>query len=499
MSDPNFPLTGLRIHPSAPGRRWGRASAGAQKPLRAVAAAAGAGCDLESKSAAKAEDVHNSEKPGQDWQMDSATDIREFGIAGRIWEAAYLMQLYLRPQQPDRIEFDPPCHLFANDDPREALRNTARSSNIVELGSGAGYVGLHLAIQLEGHHAASRQRHIASDGHASSSTLPHSPAQLFLTDLDNVCPLLRRNAGLAGFGSSWQRKEHETAAAVDLDRKIRRSVELRVRPLPWGSSPAVQALKDEINDMHDEAKLTHIVCSDLVYFPELLPSLLRTLVWLTDLAPPSGLGDSAKLDSGGQATSPLVLISYKVRSLIKEQPFWTAFGTWFDFEPVRFRFRKRSNTGLHNNDASPTKAIAEHGTPSSSASPDPWTEWDRFGRRRSHLELDESISAAACHLHDTHITTTQGLAPAFAISQSDGSTQEAQDEEDSMYIFVARRKVTTLGCLPIDDDAMFMDGWRGQRSASCSAQVVEDLPRISQFTEGADQFEWLLMSEASCE
>ncbi|PWN39101.1 hypothetical protein IE81DRAFT_318425 [Ceraceosorus guamensis] len=439
MSDPNFPATGLRIHPSAPGRRWGKASA-AEKPLRAVAAEAGS----DPESAAVAENVHNLERPGQDWRTDSATDIREFGIAGRIWEAAYLMQLYLRPQQPDRIEFDPPCDLFANDGTRETLRNTARSSNIVELGSGAGYVGLHLAIQLEGHHASSRQRHIASDGHASSSTLPHSPARLFLTDLDNVCPLLRRNAGLAGFDSSSQRKEHEEAAAVDAVRKIRRSVELHVRPLPWGSSPAVQALKDEINDIHDENKLTHIVCSDLVYFPELLPSLLRTLVWLTDLASRSGFGDSAKLDSGGNATSPLVLISYKVRSLIKEQPFWTAFGTWFDFEPVRFR--KRSHTGLPYNDASPTKAKAEQGIRSLSTSQDPWTEWDH-----------------------------------------------------SMYIFVARRKVGTLGCLPVDDDAMFMDGWRGQKPARCSAEVVQDSPRISQFTEGADQFEWLLMSEASCE
>lgn len=29
-----------------------------------------------------------------------------------------------------------------------------------------------------------------------------------------------------------------------------------------------------------------------------------------------------------------VLLSYKVRSLTKETPFWSAFGLWFTFEPV---------------------------------------------------------------------------------------------------------------------------------------------------------------------
>ena len=32
-----------------------------------------------------------------------------------------------------------------------------------------------------------------------------------------------------------------------------------------------------------------------------------------------------------------VVISYKIRSLAKETPFWTAFGLWFEYEPVLVR------------------------------------------------------------------------------------------------------------------------------------------------------------------
>ncbi|KAI3624448.1 hypothetical protein CBS14141_002876 [Malassezia furfur] len=63
--------------------------------------------------------------------------------------------------------------------------------------------------------------------------------------------------------------------------------------------------------------LTHILCSDLVYFPELLAPLLRTLLDLTSTAQP-----------------PEVVIGYRIRSLTKEQPFWAALGSWFDFRAV---------------------------------------------------------------------------------------------------------------------------------------------------------------------
>lgn len=41
--------------------------------------------------------------------------------------------------------------------------------------------------------------------------------------------------------------------------------------------------------------------------------------------------------SGELWTKPKVVISYKIRSLAKESPFWSAFGLWFAFEPVMAR------------------------------------------------------------------------------------------------------------------------------------------------------------------
>jgi len=33
-------------------------------------------------------------------------------------------------------------------------------------------------------------------------------------------------------------------------------------------------------------------------------------------------------------THPKIIIFHKVRSLVKEAPFWSAFGLWFDFTPI---------------------------------------------------------------------------------------------------------------------------------------------------------------------
>jgi len=57
-----------------------------------------------------------------------------------------------------------------------------------------------------------------------------------------------------------------------------------------------------------------------VYFPELLAPLLRSLIHLTS----------------SQCDQPTVIISYKIRSLPKESPFWSAFGLWFDWAPVLY-------------------------------------------------------------------------------------------------------------------------------------------------------------------
>ena len=60
-----------------------------------------------------------------------------------------------------------------------------------------------------------------------------------------------------------------------------------------------------------------------IYFPELLPPLLRSLLHLTSLL--------------ARELTPSLIISYKIRSLAKESSFWSAFGLWFKFQPVLIR------------------------------------------------------------------------------------------------------------------------------------------------------------------
>ena len=165
---------------------------------------------------------------------------------------------------------------------------------IWELGSGVGTAGIAAARALR---QACSQEEAAVHGstqpqeHTRASRGPAAPMQstVVLTGLPDVCPLLRRNA-----------------ASADAH-----PVQLLVRPLPWGSAAAASAIQADVGIP------THILCSDLVYFPELLAPLLRTL-----------------LDITRQAPEAEVIMGYKVRSLTKEQPFWTAFGAWFDFAPV---------------------------------------------------------------------------------------------------------------------------------------------------------------------
>lgn len=227
-TDPNFPIGGLNISPSY---------------------------------------RHNQkdENHSQEWRRDNEDDIRQFGIAGRIWEATYLLIKYLS-RNTEEVGFDPPCSLF----------DFSKSRHIVELGAGAGVVGIHLALQL-----------------AKEDTLG-CKSSIVLTDLDNVLPLLDRNIARSDLNS--QNNVVITSAA-----------------LPWGSQSHAIALQKSLA----EKRITHIICSDLVYFPELLTPLLRTLVHLTN-----------------EVSSPEVIIGYKLRSYTKEEAFWKAFGIWFDFSPV---------------------------------------------------------------------------------------------------------------------------------------------------------------------
>jgi hypothetical protein len=104
------------------------------------------------------------------------------------------MMLYLR--HSDVYEFDPRFELGAD-------------GVVVELGAGTGAAGLALAAA-------------------------YSHARVVLTDLPEVCPLLRANArGFAGVG---------------------------VQPLSWGRATHAQALQAELGP----GPISSVICSDLV-------------------------------------------------------------------------------------------------------------------------------------------------------------------------------------------------------------------------------------------
>ncbi|KAF8905072.1 hypothetical protein CPB84DRAFT_637208 [Gymnopilus junonius] len=189
--------------------------------------------------------------------------IRQYGIAGRVWEAAYMMNLYIHP--PLHMEFDPP---FIDIDATKAPQRLT----IIELGSG--------------------------------------------TDLPEVCPLLEYN--LQSVKSQLECRSLQKSTLV-------------VKPLSWGKPEDASALASEFFEQGPDKRvlnsLAHILCSDLIYFPELLGPLLRSLLHLS--SPPfySPSGDGPQI----------ILISYKLRSLAKEATFWSAFGLWFEFQPILAR------------------------------------------------------------------------------------------------------------------------------------------------------------------
>ncbi|KAF5372738.1 hypothetical protein D9615_010127 [Tricholomella constricta] len=184
--------------------------------------------------------------------------IEKYGIAGRIWEAAYLLSIYVNP--PTEMEFDPPF-----------IANPATSSSqcpltILELGSGAGMTSSRIAKNLDVHD------------------------MLIVTDLPEVCPLLERNL-----------KAHALLTVQSPPDPL-----ILVRPLTWGTEFHGLAIASERS--------------------QLLAPLLRSLLQVT--SPPFSPPPSP-MDPG-----VTVVISYKLRSLCKETPFWAVFGLWFTFAPV---------------------------------------------------------------------------------------------------------------------------------------------------------------------
>lgn len=165
----------------------------------------------------------------------------------RTWEAAYALKVYLTCSS---LPFDVPFRLQPNE-----------AKTIVDVGSGTGYLSLALARHLN-----------------------HPDDLLIMTDLEEVVPLLERNLDGARLTSSGA---------------------VLARPLPWGDDAALSKLGFEILNVR---KPTHVLASDLVYFPFLYPPLLRTLIALVN---------DERIE---------LIMSYKTRSLAREQPFWNAFG-----------------------------------------------------------------------------------------------------------------------------------------------------------------------------
>ncbi|GAA5959951.1 hypothetical protein JCM21900_001437 [Sporobolomyces salmonicolor] len=302
--------------------------------------------------------------------QDAAQDIETYGIAGRTWEAAYLLRLYLQPPSPSPSPasplYDPPCPLFLP--PSSSSPSSPSSSalvskrTILEIGSGTGYTSLSLAPHLS------------------------SRDTLVLTDLENVCPLLEKNLGTAR--ERWRRR---TGPPEEKEEP-----RVLVRPLPWGAPSFLSLLSAEglLTDF--------ILASDLVYFPFLYPPLLRTLLGLTEPR------------EGGRA--PTVVWSYKIRSLVREQPFWEAFGRWFAFEAVQVGTldRARESSPEATGTAAPP-APTRAGESREEKEPRPSRTWTRFG------------------------------AAVPSQSSSSSPSMSSPDETDELYIFLCHRRPSTYG------------------------------------------------------
>lgn len=354
-------------------------------------------------------------------------DIAGFGIAGRTWEAAYLLRDYLVPSNalpPDSNPtlFDPPCPLFDSANGGRAppvgnaSREPTRRQTIVELGSGTGFLSLAIAPALR--RRTRRQR-----------------TTLIMTDLDNVCPLLEDN--LARAHQRWSRNvEQEPAAIGSTDCGFPNltglpALDVLVRPLPWGDLTSLLRLVET-----ERLEPDIILASDLIYFEFLYGPLLRTLIALTEPR------HSFEATRGIQAPTPTVIFSYKVRSLTREEPFWRAFGTrsqvlglapmycpwlkllvdprhagrWFELDPVQIGRKHRrpqpDSPAAPNQNQQPE---ADHDNKKEEEEEE--IVWTRYGS-----EMDVSNEGSS------------GTAP-------------IGDKDDELYVFVCRRHASTLGAL----------------------------------------------------
>ncbi|PVF93362.1 hypothetical protein CPB86DRAFT_112893 [Serendipita vermifera] len=284
---------------------------------------------------------------------------------------------------------------------------------VLELGSGMGSVGLvaveGLAIQYSTANSAISRPHQNQDlgpsDHDGTTKKGDAHAEktargstVILTDLPEVSTLMEENVRMQM--EEWEKRRLDNIV-VDVKNDDQRGsepiVNLKVRSLAWGNSSHVRSISEELRtqrgfDVRGEPCRMHILCSDLVrnlslypkkfrsstcpspislltkikchsvvlpnclndtwlirvYFPHLLAPLLRTLIQLTS---PGFISDDSPRAS--------IIISYRVRSLEKETPFWQAFGVWFRFRPVLAKRRVRPGNSRSNQTAATLSAIGQ--------------------------------------------------------------------------------------------------------------------------------------------
>ncbi|THU84188.1 hypothetical protein K435DRAFT_971296 [Dendrothele bispora CBS 962.96] len=321
--------------------------------------------------------------------------IQQYGIAGRVWEAAYLLNLYLNPPIDSGIsrkplfEFDPPFN-------QNHTSTTTSGRTIIEVGSGSGLVASNVA-----------------------RSLTPGTELLVLTDLPEVCPLLEEN--LSSISAELREKADDNRDTI------------LVRPLTWGNHQHALSIASELGLLQDDSHrpqnaryLTHILCSDLVYFPELLAPLLRTLIQLSSspFVPPT------PTDSNPHYQDPQMIISYKIRSLSKETPFWSAFGLWFSFEPVLVRpSPNRAAQGSSSILAEQLQQQDLNGTTPPSNAPNP----------NPNPDSKSPSTSTSSHSHST--------------PKSKKWTRLGSSLEGPSFVFTARRRPESFGWdVPEDDE-----------------------------------------------
>ncbi|EIW68192.1 hypothetical protein TREMEDRAFT_18678, partial [Tremella mesenterica DSM 1558] len=198
---------------------------------------------------------------GRSDYQKQAEDIDRYGIAGRVWEGGSALLKYFTPD----IAYDPPCSLLIGSSSNAPYR-------IVELGSGQSVPSLHLASILS----------------------PHDV--LILTDLPDVVPLCEERV------LEWE-KSHANGPLM------------KVEALAWGG---------DVSRVRTSGPLSHILLCDLIYFPQLYPPLLRTLLELTEPSSPPE----------DDVFGPEIILSYFSRTLALEQAFFDALALYFQMTPV---------------------------------------------------------------------------------------------------------------------------------------------------------------------